>query len=84
MEAMSMGLPVIGSNLGGTTEQVKDGWNGYLFENRNPDDLAAKIELFLNDKEKLEQFGERSKERVEKLFSLQLHEKNILDLYNSL
>jgi len=84
MEAMSMGLPVIGSNLGGTTEQVKDGWNGYLFENRNPDDLAAKIELFLNDKEKLKQFGERSKERVEKLFSLQLHEKNILDLYNSL
>ncbi|SKB93122.1 glycosyltransferase family 4 protein [Daejeonella lutea] len=84
MEAMSMGLPIIGSNLGGTTEQVKDGWNGYLFENRNPDDLANKIELFLMDKEKLKVFGERSKERVVEMFSLGLHERRILELYNSL
>lgn len=84
MEAMSMGLPIIGSNLGGTTEQVKDGWNGYLFENQNSADLASKIELFLNDQEKLEQFGGRSKERVANLFSLELHERKILDLYHSL
>lgn len=84
MEAMSMGLPVIGSSLGGTTEQVEDGWNGYLFENKDPVDLAAKIELLLNDPQKLKEFGERSTERMEKLFSLQLHEKNILDLYSSL
>lgn len=81
MEAMSMGLPVIGSNLGGTTEQVKDGWNGYLFENQNPADLADKIELFLNDKEKVKVFGERSRDRVAGLFSLELHEKKILELY---
>ncbi len=84
MEAMSMGLPIIGSNLGGTTEQVKEGWNGYLFENQNPADLADKIELFLNDKEKVKVFGERSKERVKSLFSLELHERKIRVLYESL
>ena len=81
MEAMSMGLPVIGSNLGGTTEQVKDGWNGFLFENRNPEDLAYKIELLLNDPQKVAEFGKRSKERVTEMFSLELHEKRSLGLY---
>lgn len=81
MEAMSAGLPVIGSNLGGTTEQVKDGWNGFLFENRNPVDLASKIEILLNDRGKVEEFGKRSKERVVTLFSLGLHEERILGLY---
>ncbi len=84
MEAMSMGLPVIGSSLGGTPEQVKDGWNGYLFENKNPIDLAAKIELLLDDPQKLKEFGERSTERMKNLFSLQLHEEKILELYKAL
>ena len=83
MEAMSMGLPIIGSNLGGTTEQVKDGSNGYLFRNQDPEDLALKIELLLDDKQKLKEFGERSKERVEGLFSLELHEEKVLELYKS-
>lgn len=81
MEAMSMGNPVIGSNAGGTTEQVDDGWNGYLFENQDPLDLAKKIELFLDNKPKIELFGARSKERIEKHFSLALHEENILRVY---
>lgn len=84
MEAMSMGLPVIGSSLGGTPEQVEDGWNGYLFENKNPIDLAAKIELLFDDPQKLKEFGGRSTERMENLFSLQLHEGKILELYKSL
>jgi glycosyltransferase involved in cell wall biosynthesis len=84
MEAMSMGLPIIGSNLGGTTEQVKDGSNGYLFRNQDPEDLALKIELLLNDKGKLKEFGEESKHRMGELFSLELHERRILELYKSL
>jgi glycosyltransferase involved in cell wall biosynthesis len=84
MEAMSMGLPIIGSKAGGTTEQVEDGANGYLFEMKNPSDLASKIELFLNDDQKAAIFGARSRERMHKFFSLQLHEKNILELYNSI
>lgn len=84
MEAMSMGLPIIGSKGGGTTEQVEDGANGYLFEMKNPSDLASKIELFLNDDQKAKVFGACSKQRMHKYFSLQLHEKNILELYNSI
>ena len=84
MEAMSLGLPVIGSNTGGTTEQIADGWNGYLFENQNAGDLANKIGLFLNDQSKIDLFGARSKERIEKHFSLELHKENILKLYQEI
>jgi glycosyltransferase involved in cell wall biosynthesis len=84
MEAMSLGLPVIGSNAGGTTEQIATNQNGYLFENKNPEDLAHKIELFLNAPSSLTLFGNCSKERMEKYFSLELHTKNILALYKEL
>lgn len=83
MEAMSLGLPVIGSNAGGTTEQIANGQNGYLFENKNPEDLANKIELFLNDPSTLSLFGSCSRERMEKYFSLELHKENILRLYEN-
>ena len=84
MEAMSLGLPVIGSNAGGTTEQIANDQNGYLFENKNPEDLAKKIELFLNDPSSLNLFGNCSRERIEKYFSLELHTENILKLYKEL
>lgn len=84
MEAMSLGLPVIGSNAGGTTEQIANAQNGYLFENRNPEDLAGKIGLFLEDISSLKTFGACSRERVEKYFSLELHKKNIIKLYENM
>lgn len=84
MEAMSLGLPVIGSNAGGTTEQIADAQNGYLFENKNAVDLAGKIGLFLNDLSSLKPFGACSKERVKKYFSLDLHKENILQLYRNI
>jgi len=84
MEAMSLGLPAIGSNAGGTREQIADGLNGYLFENKNAKDLADKIGLFLNNPSSLKPFGECSKERVEKQFSLELHKKSILKLYEEI
>jgi glycosyltransferase involved in cell wall biosynthesis len=84
MEAMSMGLPVIGSNAGGTTEQIADGWNGYLFENQDANDLAQKLALFLNEKDKLKLFGSRSIKRIEENFSLEIHEEKVLRLYDEI
>jgi glycosyltransferase involved in cell wall biosynthesis len=84
MEAMSMGLPVIGSNLGGTAEQIADTWNGFLFENKNPIDLSEKLEFFLNNKDQIQIFGLRSSERLAKNFNLEIHQEKILDLYQKI
>lgn len=51
MESLSMGVPVIGADIGGIPEIVKDGYNGLLFKSGDKIDLQEKIEyLFFNSK----------------------------------
>ena len=42
--------PFIGSDTDGIAELIKNGINGLLFLKKDPDDLAAKIELFVRNK----------------------------------
>ncbi len=56
MEAMSFGIPVIATNVGGTSEIVKDGFNGFLLsENPSPEEVSEIITkfYFLSEKEKI-------------------------------
>jgi glycosyltransferase involved in cell wall biosynthesis len=41
VEAMSQGLPVVGTRVGGIPELVRDGVNGLLVDVHRPDQLAA-------------------------------------------
>lgn len=44
IEAMASGLPIVGSNSGGTIEILKKGELGLLFESGNKNDLAEKLQ----------------------------------------
>ncbi len=57
VEAMCKGKPVIASKVGGLTELVVDGQNGFLVEPQNPEALAAKIEILVNNKQVLQEMG---------------------------
>ena len=43
LEAMYYGIPAIVPNVGGPTELVEDGINGYLVDPHNLDDVISKI-----------------------------------------
>ena len=43
VEGMQSGLPVIGANTGGTPEIIIDGYNGLLYNQGNPEELAKKM-----------------------------------------
>lgn len=44
IESLACGTPVLGSNAGGTPEILEGGRGGMLFETKNADDLANKID----------------------------------------
>jgi len=53
MESQIMGTPVIGANIGGIPELIKEGVTGELFSSGNPDSLAQAIERLWNDPDTL-------------------------------
>lgn len=51
LEAMASGLPVVTTKVRGLPEIVTEGENGFLVEPGNPEQLAEKISLLLENKE---------------------------------
>lgn len=49
LEAMACGCCVIGSRVGGTPELIHEGKTGLLFEPGDPDELARKLRLAMDD-----------------------------------
>ncbi|SDW86821.1 Glycosyltransferase involved in cell wall bisynthesis [Lutibacter oricola] len=43
LEAMTLGLPVISTNVGGIPYLIKDKFNGFLVENNNVDEMVASV-----------------------------------------
>jgi len=48
LEAMSMGIPVVGTNIRGLREEIIEGKTGYIVPLKNPEQLATAIEKTLN------------------------------------
>lgn len=59
IEAMSFGKPIVASNVGGISEIVKNGINGYTVPNASHI-FAQKISSILRDEQKCKAFGQNS------------------------
>ena len=59
IEAMSFGKPIVASNVGGVSEIVRNGENGYVLDN-SPELFAQHIATILEDKELYDRFAETS------------------------
>jgi len=68
-EAMSMGIPVIASDVGGIPELV-DKNSGTLVEPKNPKSLASAIIKLAGDKKLRTDLGQNASAKIEKKFSL--------------
>lgn len=61
-EAMSVGLPIITTNVGGVPEVVKDGENGILVPAKNVRSLREKIEFLVLNKSERQKMGSQGVE----------------------
>ena len=57
LEAMSMSLPVVATDVGGIPEIVKNERNGLLVARDSPDDIVAAISRLANDDSLLRRLG---------------------------
>lgn len=63
-EALSAGLPIIGSVYdGGSEETIESEKNGFIVNPRNTQELKNKIMFFLENPQKIKSFGRFSKEK---------------------
>ena len=84
VEAMMSGIPVIGSNSGGTPELIQDGVTGFLYESGNIEELAEKIIILMNNKELRERMGKAGREYAEKNFTIERCVDKIEEVYRNL
>jgi len=69
LEAMSCGAAVVSSPAGAVQEVVGD--TGLLVDGRSPEAIAAAVNQLLDDAALRERLGQKARQRVEQLFSLE-------------
>jgi len=84
LESMSVGIPVIATNVGGNPEVVKNGETGLLIPAQDTEALANSILRLLQDKKSSEQMGRAGKSRIEELFRINRMIQETEDLFEAL
>ncbi len=82
LEAMTLGKPIVASNVGGIPEVVQHGKTGLLVNPADVESLSEALVILLNDPEKRALMGAEAKRRIEKHFSLEAMLKRLSELYS--
>ena len=69
LEACAAGVPVVATDVGGTSEVIADGVNGFLVPARNASALAGRLTCLVHSPELRQQMGDRGRELVRARFS---------------
>ena len=81
LETLAMGKPIIGSNLGGIPELVKNNKNGLIYKYNNADELTEKMNKLFEDKNLAEELGRGAKKFAEEEFSKERYYTEIINIY---
>jgi glycosyltransferase involved in cell wall biosynthesis len=71
IEAMATGLPVVVTDVGGMSELVRDGVDGFVVPPEDPAALAERIGKLIDDPTLAERFGSSGRARVKESFRLE-------------
>ena len=66
LEAMLLGKPIICSKGAGASELIEDGQNGYAFIANDAEDLASKMQHFIQAPHRIRQMGQYSKDTMDR------------------
>ncbi len=84
IESFARGKPVIASRIGGMTEIITDGVDGYLIEPGNILELRSRMEWMSKHKTQALQMGRLGREKVAQKFNSELHYQKLMKIYQKL
>ncbi len=77
VEAMAYSLPIVSTDRGAIIESVIDSKNGFIVEAQNPEKIAEKLKLLIENSELREQMGKASRQ----LYLENFTEEKMVDKY---
>ena len=83
LDAQLAGLPVVGSESGGTPDVVKEGKTGWLFKPKDVSHLSQKLQEALSNRSLWNEYGRHASETVRRDYNQKTVFKNILSAYGS-
>lgn len=83
LEGASMKKPTISSDVGGISDLITDGENGFLFDSKNYNELAEKILTMAENRELRSQMGEALYLKATTQFSSDNLAKRHMEIYNN-
>ncbi len=84
LEAMSRGLPIVATAVGGIPETVRDGITGMLVPPSNVEALAGSLRRLAGDPGLRERFGRAGRDHVLRFLSVEDWAGAVVDLYEEL
>lgn len=84
IEAAAMGLPSIGSRLGGIDELIEDGKTGLLVKPNDPSAIAEALSKIIADEKQKNVMGINARQLAEKRFGLEIQIQHIMAVYNKI
>lgn len=84
LEAMSCGLPVVATNVGGNSDVIFSGKNGFLVPPKSPQALSKVILKLLNDDKLRKEIGEAARKTIERSYTWDKIADNIQKCYEDM
>lgn len=84
LEAMSYGMAVVSTYVGGIPHLIKDGENGLLCEAGDKAALKQILTKLLENSEKREQLGKRAVEKLQNEFDINVSIQKVLEIYRGI
>ena len=81
LEAFTAGIPVLAPNSEGVIENIESGINGLLYEPKNKEDFATKLQILIEDSNLRQQMGKRGQKAIENKYTWDVSIDNLLKVW---
>lgn len=84
LETQAIGKPVIGANIAGIPELVKDKENGLIYDYDNVDELEKSMKLLFENEKLANEYGENAKKYAKNNYDKEVYYKKINNIYEKI